>query len=195
MTAPINRELSDRLRATLGVTEESGARVAIATAAEIRALRAMLRLDRTQFARRYRTAPNNVSYWERGESQVAPKGETAERLARDLDVARKLGALAFDPRPNAKDEPRRRQRTAPRLPGNPPPAQYEYACVGCGRRTDISGDRRRRLRRERCWVEVNDQGREVIWHRQGGERCGEVQPGGPVRRAEVLATREPELAP
>lgn len=159
----LDRALSDALRARLGVVDDR--QPILGTNAEMRALRRMLRLTCKQMAARVGCGEHAISAWEH-ETPVSPrKHHTRERLRRDFEEARALGALAA---PAAPEKPRRER----------PPEGFLYACREHGP-----------VRSRNCWVERLD-GRERLWHNASkGHPCGEVMQGGLTHQAAVLNER------
>jgi DNA-binding XRE family transcriptional regulator len=154
--------LSARLRDRLGVTQMPEAEATLATASEMRALRAVLRLTRGQMATFLGINATTVTRSEReGVTVLRLRNKAARsKLTHALGAARELDALAYDP-----GEPR------PRI--ERPPSDLEYRCGKCGK--DLAANRIRKLAEE--WV-------------HGRQPCGPVIPGGPTHRARVVAMRE-----
>lgn len=165
----IDRAKSDELRRRLGITEGAGDDLPLATAAELRALRAYLRLTGKQFARRMATSVNSILSWELGHRPCVPKSlRTRELLQTALTYGRELGVLVYVvERPEQK--PPKYER---------PPSDLEYRCSQCGQT----------LMAWKCRVERDERGTQTIWHAR--KKCGPVIAGGLQHRVLALAERE-----
>lgn len=157
MTRAVSTAVSAQLRQRLGVTPIADADALIASAAEMRALRASLRLTKGQMAAWLGIHPATVLAGERDgmtARRFQRKPAAREKLRQALVVAREMGALRFDP------HSRRTARS------EHPPADLAYRCAGCGK--DLVA----------AQVTLRD---GELTH--GRPACGPVQPGGAVHEA------------
>lgn len=130
------RELSDKLRAELGITEEVSARghlPPLLTAGEFRALYDALRLSAKQFSARFGVSTSSVAEWKRRPTSagVYLREPAYSKLAPVIQRARELGLLAVDP---GRPEPRRRAvHPTPRSRIRGGTAEViEWRCTQCG---------------------------------------------------------------
>jgi DNA-binding XRE family transcriptional regulator len=179
------RKLSDKLRERLSIAEEDHPPPEIlATAQELRILRALLRLSCRQLAARLGVSSETISMWERDDRPICTGGKYSGTLKHMLDAARDIGALqaCYDPGPR-KQQKRDRQRH--------PSSGFEYRCKDCGKKRESQS----------CWIEVVEQAMidgtfvdvDHVFHKNKSKpdgKCGPMVQGGPSHRKAVLDERE-----